>query len=223
MGLQDNSFESIEQILFANNNFKLKLQVNLSKKKGDENAKVSNIYCNSYKSEKYGNIKELKKTVIDTKSFLVINYNKTEETDSENIFLSSSQISEFKEIIDLYYYEMNNPHERKDSLFLIRNDNKFDIYLNEKYSYKYKLEGMTGKILVFSPSCIESKEDNAIYPVVKLLINDKNRKVILTKWMISSIYEILNNFNLIIASQNLVIINKLYENEFSTLNKRKVN
>jgi len=218
MAVINDNIESIEQILISTGELKIKLLVNFYKKRKDDNTRVSNIYANSYLTKKYNHEKDVKKLIIDTKTFLVFSYNN--ENSNSNVFLTYSNLNELKNVFRFFEEEFNNIGKNKNSVFYY--DENKNLKLNKRLDFSYRIIGSSEKLLGFSPTIVRDKLTNNIYPILKLYIENDSNIVLLENWSILTISELLRNFNMLIASQNLIIISKLYEEDFTSLQKRDI-
>jgi len=134
MAVINDNIESIEQILISTGELKIKLLVNFYKKRKDDNTRVSNIYANSYLTKKYNHEKDVKKLIIDTKTFLVFSYNN--ENSNSNVFLTYSNLNELKNVFRFFEEEFNNIGKNKNSVFYY--DENKNLKLNKRLDFSYR-------------------------------------------------------------------------------------
>ena len=218
-----NNIESIEQILYINGNLKIKTLVNLYKKKQDDKKRLSNIYSSEYTTKKYQDPLQVKKIVLDIRTFLIFNY--YNEQGSGNVFLNQANISRLRDIFMYLSEEMSEletglDYKVADSPFAIVSNK---LFVNPDFLATIDTEGGS---IVLKPGLAKWKENDSrgviLTPVIKLYVAETANKVLLDVNAVLSIKEILYNFNLVEQGQNLLILSKLYGPEFSNIKRRPV-
>jgi hypothetical protein len=216
------NMEDIEQVLFSTGSLKVKLLVNLYKKTKD-NIRIPCIYKSSYTTKKYKDPMEVHKLSMDIKSFLVFSFYNSEV--SESVFFTLAQLRELREYLRMFEYDMiglATNEKWKGELYLAGSN---DIKVNKEFIGI--VEGLNNSKLVFKPglavSNSTSADANTLLPVLKLYINNKQAKILLEEWAVSSLMEIFKTFNMVSSTQNLLIINKLYGEDFPVLERRNLN
>lgn len=195
--------EKLEKVLFSSGNLSVKNVVILGSK-GRDNGKLDFINNRTYNSQKYSTHSQLETMTIRTNDYLTFSYQAYIDNKfvSEEVFISYPHMESVKQ----YLLNTINQLTSIDGLYGERDVNS--AYKELIFTSPY-LAG--GKLISIVPHKIQ-KDQNFINGVI-MFINKEEFWLELDLNNLITIYEILNSFNLLMASDALLTKGMLFDLE----------
>lgn len=193
------SVERIEKVMFQSGHFTVKNVVLLGTKGANSN-RLNPIYERSYPSNKYNDRNQLTSIRFNQNEYVVLAYNDFEQKINEEIFVS------YPNYYSLVYFFVQ-------CLDLL---NKPGVFTNNSVATQYTeyvVESdplVSGKKMIAVPAVWDGV-DNSIRKGLTIFLNSEEVFVQLEAVGISSLVYILENFNLSLASNQLLIMGMLNE------------
>lgn len=193
------SVERIEKVMFQSGHFTVKNVVLLGTKGANSN-RLNPIYERSYPSNKYNDRNQLTSIRFNQNEYVVLAYNDFEQKINEEIFVS------YPNYYSLVYFFVQ-------CLDLL---NKPGVFTNNSVATQYTeytVESdplVSGKKMIAIPAVWDGA-DNSIRKGLTIFLNSEEVFVQLEAVGISSLVYILENFNLSLASNQLLIMGMLNE------------
>lgn len=194
-----NNTERLEKVLFQGGTFSVKNVVLLGNKTATGN-RLDPIYTREYNSTKYNNLNTLKVTKFSQNEYVVIAINDFEAKINEEIFCSYPHMLGLVSFIEECYNLINTQ----------------GVFTNNAVSSQYQDTAVesdpmaSGKKMIAVPAVWDGR-DNEVKKGVLLFLGSEDICVQLDASAIASLGYIISNFNLSIASNQLLLMGMMDE------------
>jgi hypothetical protein len=211
--------EKIESVILRPSaNLEIKNVVTFGKRAYKKGNRMDAIYEYDYKSSKYSNFDILSTISLETSDFLVFSGKSLEEKNSkgfrkkEEIYCTYQHIEKIRKFFNTLKKYMQNKHKNKDGKYDQVYIKKDDIlYLNPNFEdFELTIKKLVNNKSMLAYFDIETLEDvsgNVTQKrVIRLILNNEDIIATITMDELNGIVYFIDNFNLLLSSQNLTMI-----------------